>query len=50
MTGATERTDSEIHSFSDWAIMTRAIERTDSEIHSFSDWAIMSELYVTDSS
>jgi len=40
-TRATERTDSEIHSFSDWAIMTRTVERTDSEIHSFSDWAIM---------
>ena len=36
-----ERTDSEIHSFSHWAIMTRATERTDSEIHSFSHWAIM---------
>ena len=30
-----ERTDSEIHSFSLWAIMTLAMERTDSEIHSF---------------
>jgi len=36
-----ERTDSEIHSFSHWAIMTRATGRTDSEIHSFSHWAIM---------
>jgi len=40
-TRATGRTDSEIHSFSQWAIMTRAMERTDSEIHSFSHWAIM---------
>jgi len=34
-------TDSEIHSFSHWAIMIRAAERIDSEIHSFSHWAIM---------
>jgi len=33
--------DSEIFSFSHWAIMTRATERTDGEIHSFSHWAIM---------
>ena len=33
----TERTESEIRSFSHWAIM----ERTESEIHSFSHWAIM---------
>jgi len=38
---ATKKTDSAIHSFSHWAIMTRAMERTDSEIHSFSHWAIM---------
>jgi len=38
---ATERTDSEIYSFSHRAIMTLATERTDSEIHSFSHWAIM---------
>jgi len=38
---ATERTDSEIHSFSHWAIITRVTGRTDSEIHSFSHWAIM---------
>ena len=31
---ATERTDSEIHSFSLWAIMTRAMERTVRFIHS----------------
>ena len=37
----TERTDSEIHSFSHWAIMTWAMEWTDSEIPSFSHWAIM---------
>jgi len=36
MTQATGRTDSEIHSFSHSAIVTRAMERTDSEIHSFS--------------
>jgi len=35
MTHATERTDSEIHSFSHLAIMTQAMERTDSEIYSF---------------
>jgi len=40
-TQAMERMDSEIRSFSDWAIMTRATEGTDSEIHSFSHWAIM---------
>ena len=34
-------TQSEIHSFSHWAIITQALERTDSEIHSFSHWAIM---------
>jgi len=38
-----EKTDSEIHSFSHWAIMTRAMEKTDSEIHSFSHWAIMTD-------
>ena len=38
---ATEMTDSVIHSFSHWAIMTRAMERADSERHSFSHWAIM---------
>jgi len=38
---ATERTDSEIHSFCHWAIMTRAMEGTDSEIPSFSYWAII---------
>jgi len=37
-TRATGRTDSEIHSFSHWAIMTRATGRTDSEL---SHWAIM---------
>ena len=36
MTWAMERTDSEIHSFSYWALMIRAMEGTDSEIHSFS--------------
>jgi len=41
MTRATERTDSEIHSFSHWVIITRAIERTDSEIYSFSHWVII---------
>ena len=40
-TRATERTDSEIYSFSYWAIMTRATGRTDSEMHSFSHRAIM---------
>jgi len=40
---AMERTDSEIHSFSHWAIMTRAMERTDSERHSFSHWAAMTD-------
>ena len=39
--GATEKTDSEVHSFSLWVVMTRATERTDSEVHSFSLWAIM---------
>jgi len=39
-----ERTDSELHSLSHWAIMTLATERTDSEIHSFSHWAITTEL------
>jgi len=34
-------TDSEVHSFSHWAIMTRATGRTDSEIHSFSHWGSM---------
>jgi len=41
MTRAMKRTDSEIHSFSHWAIMTWATERTDGEIHSFSHWASM---------
>ena len=39
-----ERRDSEIHSFSHWAIMTRAMERTDSEIHPFSLWTIMTRV------
>ena len=37
MTRAIERTDSAIHLFSHWAIVTRALERTDSEIHSLTD-------------
>jgi len=37
----TERTDSEIHSLSYWAIMTRATGRTDSEL---SHWTIMTDL------
>jgi len=37
---ATGRPDSEIHSFSHWAIMTRAT-RTDSDIHSF--WVIVTD-------
>ena len=40
-TWAMEKTDSEIHSFSHWAIITRATEKADSEIHSSPHWAIM---------
>jgi len=40
MNQATERTASEIHSFSHWAIITRAMERTESEIQPFSHWSI----------
>ena len=42
--GQTGRTDSEIHSFSHWAIMTPATGRTDSEIYLFSHWPITASL------
>jgi len=42
-TEATEKADSELHSFSYWVIMTWAMERTNSEVHSFSHWAIMTQ-------
>jgi len=48
-TRSMERTDSEIHSFSHWAIMTWDTERTDSEIHSFFHWAIIIDFRVSES-